>query len=68
MPKPRWGWFAVSVVAMITGIWLVSAGFATSTQGSGPPGGLLVAVTGLVAVWAFGKAFFNFVIPRRNKN
>ncbi|HMQ38996.1 MAG TPA: hypothetical protein PKE46_15010 [Micropruina sp.] len=65
MPKPQWGWFAVSVIAMVTGIWLVGAGLATPTAGNGPPGGWLVALLGLLAVWAFGKAFFNFRFPRR---
>ena len=60
MPKPQWGWFAVSVIAAVTGVWLVAAGFAGPIEGSGPPGGWLVAVVGLIAVWAFGKAFFNF--------
>jgi len=39
---------------------LRDAGFAGPIEGSGPPGGWLVAVVGLIAVWAFGKAFFNF--------
>ncbi len=65
MPKPRWGWFAVAVVAFVTGIWLVGAGFATLDGGSGgPPGGLLIGLVGLLAVWSFGRAFFNFRDPR----
>lgn len=65
MPKPRWGWFAVAVVAMITGIWLVSAGFvATPTGGNAGPG-LLVGLLGLLTVWSFGKAFFNFTPPEK---
>lgn len=66
MPKPRWGWFVVAVLATVTGIWLVQTGY--FVQGaSGPPGGLLFALVGLLAVWSFGKAFFNFRIPPRDK-
>ena len=64
MPKPQWGWFAVSVIAMVTGIWLVGAGLAGPIDGGGPPGGWLVAGLGLLSVWAFGKAFFNFRFRR----
>ncbi|MFT3832993.1 MAG: hypothetical protein QM711_06700 [Micropruina sp.] len=67
MPKPRWGWFAVAMLAFMTGIWLVNAGFARFDGGSGPPGGLWVGLLGLIAVWSFGKAFFNFRIPPRDQ-
>lgn len=63
MPKPQWGWFVVAVIAMVTGVFAVTMGwYSTSTQG-GPPGGLLIAGLGLLAVWSFGKAFFNFKLP-----
>lgn len=67
MPKPNWGWFAVAVVAAITGVWMIQAGYFTQT-GSGPPGGLMFAAVALLSVWAFGKAFFQFKIPPRNKD
>ncbi len=67
MPKPRWGWFAVAVLAFMTGIWMVGAGFATFDAGGGPPGGLLVGLVGLLAVWSFGKAFFSVHLPPRDK-
>lgn len=66
MPKPQWGWFAVAVVATVTGVWMVSAGYFTQT-GTGPPGGMFFALVCLVAVWSFGKAFFNFRFPPREK-
>ena len=65
MPKPHWGWFAVAVVAVASGVLVVSAGWSAPMTGSGPPGGLLVAGLGLLAVWAFGKAFFDFRLPPR---
>lgn len=67
MLKPRWGWFAIAAVALVTGIWLAGAGFATSDAGGGPPGGLLVGLVALLAVWSFGKAFFNVRIPPRDQ-
>jgi hypothetical protein len=67
MPKPRWGWFAVAVIALVTGIWMIRAGYFTQSS-SGPPGGMLFALVALLAVWAFGRAFFNFRIPPRNKS
>jgi hypothetical protein len=66
MPHPRWGWFAVAVLATVTGVWMVSAGYFSQT-GSGPPGGPLFALVALVAVWSFGRAFFNFRFPPRDK-
>lgn len=60
MPKPRWGWFGVAIVAVITGIFAVNAGLANGVVTGGPPGGLLIAGLALVAVWSFGKAFFNY--------
>ncbi len=59
MPKPHWGWFAVAVIAAITGIFALNAGLG-STSGQGPPGGLLVGALALLAMWGLGKAFFNF--------
>ncbi|MFT4294317.1 MAG: hypothetical protein QM582_02765 [Micropruina sp.] len=67
MPKPRWGWFVVAVVAAVTGVWLVQAGYFTR-NGSGPPGGLWVGLLGLLAVWSFGRAFFNFRFPPTDKS
>ncbi|MCW3158966.1 hypothetical protein [Micropruina sonneratiae] len=67
MPKPQWGWFAVAVVATATGIWLISSGLVRIDSTTGPPGGLAFALIALVAVWAFGKAFFNFPDYRKRK-
>jgi high-affinity Fe2+/Pb2+ permease len=64
MPKPQWGWFVVAVIAVVTGVFVVSMGFGDFSVKSGPPGGIVVAVLGLVAVWSFGKAFFNFRLPK----
>jgi len=64
MPKPQWGWFVVAIAAALTGIGLIYLGFGTFDNSSGPPGGLVIGGLALLAVWAFGKAFFNFRDPR----
>lgn len=67
MPKPRWGWFAVAVAASITAIVVLQLGWVTITStGNGPPGGVLFAAICLLAVWSFGKAFFDFKLPPRS--
>ncbi len=66
MPKPQWGWFVVGVLAMLTGIWLVGSGISAPAVGNAPPG-LLVGLVALLTVWSFGKAFFNFRIPPRDR-
>ena len=45
---------------MVTGVFVVAMGFGDFAAKSGPPGGVVVAVLGLVTIWSFGKAFFNF--------
>lgn len=64
MIKPQWGWFAVSLGAFVVGVYLAGNGWATTNGPQGPPGGLLIAVVGVIAVWSFGKAFFNFRYPK----
>ena len=66
MPKPQWGWFAVALAALVVGVYLAGTGWATNTSKEDPPGSLLLALVGLVAVWSFGKAFFNFRYPPKN--
>ncbi|MBK8448190.1 MAG: hypothetical protein IPL41_16305 [Micropruina sp.] len=64
MPKPQWAWFAVAVAALTVGILLANAGWMVTDNRAGPPGGLVIAALGLLAVWSFGKAFFNFRLPK----
>jgi hypothetical protein len=66
MPKPQWGWALVALGALVAGVICVSIGLGNFDGGSGPPGGLLISGLGLLAVWSFGKAFFNFHLPPRN--
>ncbi|MFT3860475.1 hypothetical protein [Micropruina sp.] len=67
MPKPNWPWFMVAVVAAVTCFWLIQSGHFTQSA-SGPPGGWLFAPIALLAVWAFGRAFFNFRLPPSDKS
>lgn len=64
MPKPQWAWFAVAVAAATVGILLISVGWGFTPTAGGPPGGLVIAGLGLLTVWSFGKAFFNFRLPK----
>ena len=54
------------LAALVVGVYLAGTGWATNTSKEGPPGSLLLALVGLVAVWSFGKAFFNFRYPPKN--